>query len=99
MISDTWIQYGALGVLSVVLVGIGYWLRWYTKETQAFIRDLVDKITEERSDWKGLVHSSVEAHANTASALSQVVRELELLNARQQEQGEILTRIRLERMK
>ena len=49
MISDTWIQYGALGVLSVVLVGIGYWLRWYTKETQAFIRDLVDKITEEIS--------------------------------------------------
>lgn len=107
MISDSWIQYGSLGVLFIVLTGVGYWLRWYTKETQAFIRDLVDKIAEERGDWKGLVQSSAEASASTASALSQIVRELETISAHQREgmealregQGEIMTRMRLREMK
>jgi hypothetical protein len=109
MISDAALEYGALGVLLLVLGGVGYWLRWYTKEQQAVVcdlikeqqvvtRDLMDRfdaiIREQWADWKKLVRTSIEAQASATAALSQIAHKLESCDvARQQEHGEILARL------
>lgn len=93
-----YLQYGALGILAAVLVGVGYWLTWYAKEQQKFIRDLVDKrdvdAKEERADWKELIRSSTEAQVSTVAALSQIAQKLESSNSsHQRRHDEILSKL------
>lgn len=69
---SNYLQYGALGILV-------FWVTWYAKEQQKFIRDLMGRLDGERDDWKEFVRSSTEALVSTMSALSQIAQKMAVL--------------------
>lgn len=95
-LAQPYLQYGALGILSFVLLGVGYWLTWYAKEQQAVIRGMMDRfedrmrlqdefIRAQMEDWKEMVKSCADAQVSMAAAFSQVAREVESNSARHKE--------------
>lgn len=78
--NSEWLQYGAMGLLALVLGGIGLWLRGYLGEQQKrgaksdqWMRDLIATDRQERRDssarMDALVHSAIEAQQRTFSGL------------------------------
>jgi hypothetical protein len=78
MALNDYLQYGAMGLLSLLIVIVGGWVTWYSKEQQKFIRELVNQaITSQRNqteEWRRMLQSNIDAQVSVAAALADIAR-------------------------
>jgi len=77
------LQYGAFGLLALVLVAVGVWFRDYSKkqqsiacEQQAFTRKLAERALasqdEHMEQWREMTHATLKAQADFTRSLQQI---------------------------
>ena len=85
------LQYGALGLLALVLVAIGVWFRDYSKkqqeitcEQQKFIRDLAKRALETQDEhlnqWREMTQRAVTSQEGLTRMLVEITKTLERLS-------------------
>lgn len=85
---ENYLQYGALGLLAIVLIALGAFAREYIKvsgkhreENDKFFRATVDRANSRHdvhmSAWQEMAALAVKAQSATGDAVKDVLRELE----------------------
>lgn len=80
---SNFLQYGAFGLLALVLVGIGVWFRDYSKkqqqiasEQQAFVRKLAERALasqdEHMEQWREMTRAMLRTHAEFTQSLREI---------------------------
>lgn len=95
------LQYGAFGLLALVLVAVGVWFRDYSKKQQQivceqanFTRELAKRALashdEHMSQWREMTHATLKAQADFTRSLQQINESLGRLS---QEHAQINQRL------
>lgn len=103
-ISPDWLQYGALGLLTLVLAGVAWYMHSQTVEQgkmTKFIQDLVTDFNKDRKEnaeqWKAMVTEHIQASTAATSTLEKLCGKMDGHEERAAERhGEIVRA--LERM-
>lgn len=77
------LQYGAFGLLALVLVAVGVWFKGYSEkqqqiasEQQAFVRKLAERALtsqdEHMEQWREITRATLKAQADFARSLQQI---------------------------
>jgi hypothetical protein len=95
------LQYGAFGLLALVLVAVGVWFRGYSEkqqqiagEQQAFVRKLAERALasqdEHMEQWREMTRAMLTSHANFTQSLQEINKALGQLS---QEHTQISARL------
>lgn len=75
-----YLQYGAMFILTLVLLGVGGWVTWYSRTQQKFIEELIegkDKDNKEQLDeWKQIVKSNVAIQVELSKTISELSKSM-----------------------
>lgn len=99
---SNFLQYGAFGLLSLVLIAVGVWFRDYSKkqqeiacEQQAFVRELAKRALasqdEHLEQWREMTRATLEAQGDFTRSLQEINGALSRLS---QEHSQIEARLK-----
>ena len=80
---SSFLQYGAFGLLALVLVAVGVWFRDYSKKQQqiaseqcAFVRKLAERALasqdEHMEQWREMTRAMLKSHASFTQSLQEI---------------------------
>jgi len=80
---SNFLQYGAFGLLALVLIAVGVWFKGYSEkqqkmacEQQAFVRELAKQAMashdEHLKQWREMTRATLEAQADFTRSLQQI---------------------------
>ncbi len=95
------LQYGAFGLLALVLIAVGIWFKGYSEkqqqiasEQQAFVRRLAERALtsqdEHMEQWREMTRAMLKSHADFTRSLQEINKALGQLS---QEHTQITTRL------